>query len=145
MIRHATIDDIPTLLPLMREFAVSLGDFYGDSFCSRSTSHLLRHCIDSGVLVLYCDIEPIGLIAGVVSRCLWNAQITQLDEIAYYVSSNYRQSSAGARLLRAWSEEVDRLKPDVSSMKLMSNSPDISKHYNRLGYQKLETTYIRRA
>ena len=145
MIRDATVDDIPTLLPMMKEFAMSVGEFYGNHICSRSTAHLLRHCIDGGILILYCSPEPVGIIAGVSSKSIWNPRITQIDEIAYYVKEEFRGSSAGARLLREWRRKIEELSPDMSTLKLMHNSPDISKHYNKLGYESLETTFIRRA
>ena len=142
MIREATREDVHRLLPLANEFAESLG--FGDELDLRTSAHHLSNMINNGfILVAEKDDEIVGLIGGMVVTSPWNAHRKILEEQIYFVASTHRNSSLGARLLKQYHEKASEFDVFMSTLKLMHNSPDISKHYEKMGYSELETTYVR--
>lgn len=142
MIREAVVEDIIKIIPLVERFASEIGEYYADKFNKRHTAVVIKNCIDYGVcLVNDVDGNITGVIAGLASGNLWNPAVTQLDEQIYYVLPEYRGGTAGLRLIRAYHQTAQRF--EISTLKLMYNSPDISKHYEKMGYQELERTFVR--
>lgn len=144
MIRKATIDDIPNILPLAYNFAKELeNDFLLNKYSNKHAAALLARLVTTGICLIDTDNENNvnGVIGGLVSGNLWNPEVKQLEEIIYYVNKDKRRSTIGFKLIK----EYDKLTKDytLATLKLMHNSPDLTKHYNKLGYQLLEKTYLR--
>ena len=143
MIRLATIDDIPQIIPLVEAFSESQN--MRDDLCIKSTAKVLSMSArDALSLISEHSGRVTGIIAGLKSPNLWNNSKTQIDEIIYYVDPDYRNTSAGARLLKAYSELI-KDKCYLSTLKLMANSPDLTRHYNKMGYVEIETTFMRKS
>ena len=143
MIRQARLDDIIQILPLVKEFANEIGDKYlVDNYSNKGASNLIKFCIESGVcLVLEIDGNIEGIVAGTASRNLWNPRVSQLDEQVYYLSKEYRRSLHGWRMIHEYAKYAKDY--DVSTLKLMKSSPDLEKHYNKLGYNYLERSFVK--
>lgn len=142
MIREAVVEDIIKIIPLVEKFASEIGEYYEDKFNKRHTAAVIKNCIDYGVCYVN-DVDGVitGVIAGLASGNLWNPAVKQLDEQIYYVLPEHRGGTAGLRLIRAYDKAAQRF--DICTLKLMYNSPDISKHYERMGYTELERTFVR--
>ena len=144
MVREGTLEDIHLLLPLMKSFSQQLGGFYEENYKDKPIAHLLSKCITEGVLFVYeAGGEPVGLIGGILSRNMWNPSVIQIEEVAFYVHESHREGSAGGRLLLAYQNKIDDSGVSISTLKLLHNSPDIERHYEKLGYSKMETTYAK--
>ena len=144
MIRDATTDDIPHLLPLMESFSSQLGEWYSEQYNPRYISRLLQTCIDSGIALTYeSSGKPQGLILGLISQSIWNPNVTQVEEVAYYVSEAHRGSLSGGKLLLEYERRVQATGAQLSSLKLLYNSPELERSYNKLGYYKTETAYAK--
>lgn len=144
MIRNATIDDIPNILPLVHNFAKELQkDILYSKYSIKHSASLLAHLVDTGICLIDIDSDNNvnGVIGGLVSGNIWNPTIKQVDEVIYYVREEKRRSTIGFKLIK----EYDKLTKEypLSTLKLMHNSPDLTKHYNKLGYELLEKTYLR--
>ena len=143
MIRLATIDDIPQIIPLVEAFSESQ-NMRGD-LSIKSTANVLSMSVsDDLCYVSEQDGKLTGVIAGLKSPNIWNTWKTQIDEIIYYVDPSYRKGSAGARLLGAYVKAIEN-NCYISTLKLMANSPDLKRHYAKMGYVELETTYMRKS
>ena len=143
MIRLATIDDIPQIIPLVEAFAESQN--MRDDLSIKSTAQVLSMSISAGLGILSeHDGKVTGVIAGLQAPNLWNTWKTQIDEIIYYVDPSYRKGTTGARLLGAYIKAIED-KCYISTLKLMANSPDLKQHYERMGYVELETTFMRKS
>ena len=137
MIRRAEIDDIPKLLPLVKQFAGEIG--LDGLYSHKDAAKALSMSITDGVC--YIDSEYRGIISGTISPSLWNQHVPILSENIFYVSSEGRRIGLGSELLSAYDEDAKQYK--LNSLKLMHNSPDIEDKYKSLGFVKAETTYMR--
>lgn len=143
MIRKGKVEDIPQLVKLNRMFANELPDsFIRDNFNMKTIGALYYEIIDKGVCYVYSDVSEVhGVIAGAVSKNIWNPYIIQLDEVIFYIHPDHRRRSIGTDLLDEYTNAAKNYK--LSTLKLMHNSPDMEEYYNNLGYNYLERTYVR--
>lgn len=143
MIRQAKIKDIIKILPLVKKFASEIGDKYlVDNYSYRGAANLIKFCVESGVcLVAEVDGKIVGVVAGTASKNLWNPSISQLDEQVYYLIPEHRRSLLGYRMIKEYIKSAEGYQ--VSTLKLMKSSPDLEKHYNKLGYNYLERSFVK--
>ena len=144
MIRDASIQDIPAILPMVQEFSKEIGNqFLIDNYSHKPTAALLASLVQSGILIVSedADGELNGVVGGIVSGNIWNPSVKQVDEIIYYVKPEVRGSSLGWKLIKRYDDATKDY--PLATLKLMHNSPDLTKHYNRLGYEALERTFMR--
>ena len=143
MIREATQDDIPNLLPLVKSFVEEIGE--GElikRYDIREVARVLKKSIDEGILLTTDEYNCI--VAGLPSPVLWNPNYNTLEEIIFYVSPEAREGLLGGRLLKEYVKRVDSFENIfASTLCLMHNSPDLSKHYNKRGFNKIEERFIR--
>ena len=143
MIRETRLDDIPYILPLVREFAREVGnEFLYENYRDKPAAALLASLVTKGILlVAEKDEKIVGVIGATITGNIWNPHVKQVDEIIYYVLPDHRETRLGWMLIR----EYDKRTKDfpIATLKLMHNSPDLTKHYNKMGYVELERTFLR--
>ena len=106
---------------------------------------LLTHIyMGKGIAFLaYKDEQPIGMILGIIDQSIWDTEIRILKELAYWVNTESRGSSAGYRLLTKYNERARELRDEgrISAWTIskMTNSPDLD--YGKFGYRKVEETW----
>ena len=145
LIRHATRDDAAWLLEQLREF---------DKFCIAKRSllpgndytalELLDSLIENQVFFVATRKDaprPVGLIAGYLAPHPYNAEITVLTELFWWVDPGYRGSSAGARLLDRFLTH-GRLHASWIIMTLEANSPVDPRSLERKEFKHFETNYL---
>lgn len=97
--------------------------------------------IGRGVIYLK---EDVGVIMGIITPTIWCDKTLQLSELAWYVKPEYRNTSIGYRLLKAYIEEGKRLKESgrikFFTISKMVDSPDIK--YQKFGFSKLDETWV---
>ena len=143
MPRNATSDDIPRLLPLVKAFADEIG--FGEDYSHKCAAQTLSDAISTGVvLVEEKDDELVGLIVGSIARSPWNPFKLMIEELMFYVNEDYRNTRAGYMLLKTYTDRVSDMDLYASSLKLMYNSPDLTKVYEKLGYKLLEKTFVKK-
>ena len=144
MIREATIDDIHNILPLSSLFSKSLGvGLFEEKYSDRHAATLLASCVNNGVLlVAERDDKIVGVAGGIISNNIWNPTVKQIDEIIYFVLPEHRNTTVAYRLIKGYGSAIQKLDVHTGTMKLMHNSPDIGKHYAKLGFNELETSYV---
>lgn len=86
----------------------------------------------------------IGMLIAAKFPNIWNPQIMQCSEIAYWVEPEHRGGTSAYRLLAAYVSECEQLKKsnqiDFYTVSKMVNSPDLK--YNRFEFSKLEETWV---
>ena len=147
MISHAQVSDIPKIIDLMVEFAnaAPIADYHKPEPDPHRLGVLIGNFMRAGVvLVARADDQISGVFIAQIVGDIWLPEIRHLREVAWYVKPEYRNTSAGYRLLAEFTSVGKRLLESklVNTVVLttMVNSPDL-KLTNR-GWREIETNYI---
>jgi len=150
MIHEATIEDVESLLPLAYEFHRGTTHFndYDVEMEESAVCDMIAHLIqaDHGCVLIATVDGKLAGTAGMLATPLWSAPSHMTGvEIFYYVFPEYRRSGIAEELfdgIETWSKEhCDTF--NMVSLERM-NGPRIGKLYEKRGYQKLETSYVKR-
>jgi GNAT superfamily N-acetyltransferase len=97
------------------------------------------------VLVAVKEDEPIGMVIAAQHPNIWNPEVMQVSEIAFWVDEEHRGGKIAHRLLHAYIQQCEEWKQEnriqFFSLSKMHNSPDLS--YDKFGFEKLEETWIK--
>jgi GNAT superfamily N-acetyltransferase len=143
MIRQATKYDKTQIIEMMQLFrAESHIEQYKDLDNVEYWNRLLDN-IFSGQGIIYIE-DGIGLIMGVVTPTIWCDKTLVLNELAWYVKPEHRNTTVGYRLLKAYVDYGKQLK-ETGRIKMftiakMVTSPDLK--YGRFGFSKLDEIWI---
>lgn len=147
MIRHATKYDIPNLVEMVRQYASEFpSELASDPkwFDEQNAAALLYTMIAGKGFVLIDD-ENRGFIAALINANIWYPKLMELAEMAWWVKPEYRNTTIGGKLWIAFNKEAEMIKQEgrvqVIKTALTVGSPAID--YEKRGYKKLETAYIK--
>jgi GNAT superfamily N-acetyltransferase len=143
MIRQATKYDKTKIIEMMQLFrAESHIEQYKDLDNVEYWNRLLDS-IFSGQGIIYIE-DGIGLIMGVVMPTIWCDKTLVLNELAWYVKPEHRNTTVGYRLLKAYVDYGKQLKQTgrikMFTIAKMVTSPDLK--YGRFGFSKLDEIWI---
>jgi GNAT superfamily N-acetyltransferase len=143
MIRQATKYDKTQVIQMMQLFrAESHIEQYKDLDNVEYWNRLLDSIL-SGQGIIYIE-DGVGLIMGVVMPTIWCDKTLVLNELAWYVKPEYRNTTVGYRLLKAYVDYGKQLKQDgrikMFTIAKMVTSPDLK--YGRFGFSKLDEIWI---
>ena len=143
MIRQATKYDKTQIIEMMQLFrAESHIEQYKDLDNVEYWNRLLDN-IFSGQGIIYIE-DGIGLIMGVVMPTIWCDKTLVLNELAWYVKPEHRNTTVGYRLLKAYVDYGKQLKKTgrikMFTIAKMVTSPDLK--YGRFGFSKLDEIWI---
>ena len=145
VIVDATVDDMPELLRMGREFYETT--YYAGiaPFDNDTVANLMSIIIDTGVLKLaVVDGECCGMIGLVMFPFAFNAKVNSAHEIFWYTSPDARSLGIAKALMNAAEQEC-LLKGAVSIQMgtLATSPPQAAKLYESLGYKLEETSYVK--
>ncbi len=144
MIRKSNKFDKEEVIGLMKMFKsesdiISLQKLDNEDLWSR-----MFDSMNAGAGIIFLE-EGKGLIMGMVVPSIWCDKTFSLHELAWYVKPEYRDTSIGYRLFKAFINYGEQLKlaGRISSlvMGIMHNSPNIN--YGKYGFEKMEETWIK--
>jgi GNAT superfamily N-acetyltransferase len=143
MIRQATKHDKTQIIEMMQLFrAESHIEQYKDLDNVEYWNRLLDN-IFAGQGIIYIE-DGIGLIMGVVMPTIWCDKTLVLNELAWYVKPEHRNTTVGYRLLKAYVDYGKQLKESgrvkMFTIAKMVTSPDLK--YGRFGFSKLDEIWI---
>lgn len=143
MIRQATKYDKTQIIEMMQLFrAESHIEQYRDLDNVDYWNRLLDNIL-AGQGIIYIEDE-IGLIMGVVMPTIWCDKTLVLNELAWYVKPEHRNTTVGYRLLKAYVDYGKQLKESgrikMFTIAKMVTSPDLK--YGRFGFSKLDEIWI---
>ena len=143
MIRLANKFDKESIIEMMRLFR---DESPIEQYKDLNNVEYINSMLDSilaGRGVIYIK-ENIGMIVGVILPTIWCDKTFALYEIAWYVKAEYRNTTAGYRLLNAYVNHAKQLKSDgrikLFTMGKMISSPNIK--YEKFGFTKIEEGYM---
>jgi len=89
------------------------------------------------------DQQVVGMLIAIKNINMWNKDAFCMNELAYWVEPEHRGSSAGYRLLKAYSDAGLMMKQageiEYFTISKMITSPDLN--YKIFGFNKLEETW----
>ncbi len=142
MIRLANVEDLLKIEQLIKEFYdESLKEYISlDTVSIRNT---ILNFIDSHIVLV--DEELKGIIAGILSRSIFNNKEIFAQECMWYVSKDRRDGKLGIELWRAFEDKAKELGANKIIMIHMDNlnGNSMEKLYDRRGYKKLEWHFIK--
>lgn len=143
MIRQATKYDKNGIIELMQCFRKE-SDIEGyRNLDNPEYWNRLLDTIFAGAGVVFYE-EGKGLLMAMVIPSLWCNKTFFMQELAWYVKPEYRNTTVGYKLLKQYIEHGKKLKEDgrivMFNIGKMVTSPDVD--YGRFGFKKLEETWI---
>jgi GNAT superfamily N-acetyltransferase len=142
-IRTATPDDVFDILILAKEFskeAPSSHKWNKDKTEQFLVSSLSNTNMEIFVIDVGGEIE--GALVGLLSE-LYMSHTVQATELAWFVSKDYRGKPASIRLMKAfekWAKESGANQVGMGDIEGISSLKNL---YNRLGYERAETVYLK--
>lgn len=142
-IRLATKFDIPQLIGMLKRYRD-----HSPLACLKLSNEetyiqeLLHQVIAGRGIIFVADNEREleGMLIAVRNSNAWDPNIWALNELAYWVDPQYRNTSAGYKLLSKYrdyaQEEKNKGIIEYFTISKMVNSPDLN--YDRFGFRKLE-------
>ena len=142
-IRYANKFDIPALITMMKHYREQsplpcLLRSNNEEYVTKMLTEIL---VGRGVIFV-ADYEglTVGMLIAMRNHNLWDPEIMAINELAYWVEPEHRNTSAGYKLLskyRNWCEQAKMLGTiDYYTISKMVNSPDLK--YDKFGFKKLE-------
>lgn len=97
------------------------------------------------ILLAIKDDEPVGMVIAAQHPNIWNPDVSQVSEIAFWVDAEHRGGKFAYTLLHAYIQQCEEWTREnriqFFSLSKMVNSPDLS--YEKFGFEKLEETWIK--
>lgn len=149
IVRQAIQADDDAVIDILKEFAEQqpLGRLKVEA--KQYNDHHVRKVLDavraSGMCLIAQEDEHIaGVFMAVVSPDIWIPSMKIMTELVWWVNPQYRNSSAGLRLLKEYTNRGEQMVQDgdisMFTMTLLENSPEINLH--KRGWNKTETNYV---
>lgn len=145
-VRLATESDILECLMIAKQFQKGCGEFF--KWDQAYTVEVLKHAIKEDhlvFLVLVNEDEKVvvgGLVGSLVQFPFSHKTFT--TEVAFFTDKNYNVGVSALKLLRefeGWSRYVGA---DFCTLGHIEGYADMSKVYEKLGYEKTEVVYTRK-
>lgn len=146
-IRLATEQDIPALIGMMKKYSQHspinvLKTKQNEMYVLRLLASIIRG--NGCAWIAEKNNNTAGMLLSILVPNIWNPRVVSLQELAWWVEPEYRNTTAGYRLAQAYTKHANTLRSDGNieywTISKMNNSPDID--YTRFGASKLEETHI---
>jgi len=148
MIRHANKFDVNETVRMLKAYRDKAPtQFLRDSSNQDHIEKLLSNILAGAGFILLATKEEdvIGIVIAAQHPNIWNPDIAQISEIAFWVDEEHRGGKIAHRLLHAYIQQCEEWKQEnriqFFSISKMVNSPDLS--YDKFGFEKLEETWIK--
>lgn len=146
IVRAAVIDDVSRCVEMAAEFHKIAYGLVGVEFCPDSTYDSFLVCLEHE---LFCVADTgenvVGMAAGVKAPMIMNSAVTVGAELCWWVEPEYRNTSAGIKLLKFLEGQARNGGVDVWSMMLLeSSNPEATANiYGKMGYVQSERAFIK--
>jgi N-acetylglutamate synthase-like GNAT family acetyltransferase len=143
MIRQATRHDKKQIIELMKLFRDESKIEYVKNLRDETYINKLLDTILAGAGIIFIE-DNVGLIMALITPTIWCDKTMQMQELAWYVKPEKRNTSIGYRLLKKYVEHGKELKQQgrisIFAIAKMVTSPDIK--YGKFGFTKLDENWI---
>jgi len=148
MIRPATKSDVPRLVEIGQEFFNMTELDNVTTYNLESVTNLLSNSIDdesSTVLVVELDGEIVGATGATIYPFYFNTDNRVAQEFFWYIAETHRGGLIGVKLFKAlemWALENGAQTMDMTALGV--NQRSVGQFYEKQGYYRQETHYMRR-
>lgn len=148
MIRQANKFDMEAIVRMLKAYRDKApAQFLRDSSNQEHIEKLINNILAGAGFILLAikDEDPVGMVVAAQHPNIWNPEVMQVSEIAFWVDEEHRGGKSAHRLLHAYIQQCEEWKQEKRiqffSLSKMVNSPDLS--YEKFGFEKLEETWIK--
>tara|TARA_R110000803_G_scaffold44457_2_gene94098 strand:- start:390 stop:854 length:465 start_codon:yes stop_codon:yes gene_type:complete len=147
IVRKATQDDFPDIKRLMVDFAnanpVKL--LHQPEYSKTHTDAVLTHLYKYGLmLVAEENRRVVGILLASVVADVWLPQLKRMSEIAWWVEESYRDTTAGARLLKKYVElGIEYQEKGIINnftLTTLASTPDLK--LNKRGWEPIDYNWV---
>jgi N-acetylglutamate synthase-like GNAT family acetyltransferase len=143
MIRQATRQDKEQIIQLMKLFRAESNIKQYQGLDNEPYWNKMLDTILAGAGVIFIE-DNVGLIMAIITPTIWCDKTLYMQELAWYVIPEKRNTSVGYRLLKKYVEYGNKLKEEgrisMFAIAKMVTSPDIK--YGKFGFTKLDENWI---
>ena len=142
-IRTATPDDVFDILILAKEFSKEAPQSH--KWNKEKTEQFILSALQNTnmtIFVIDVDGEIEGALVGLLSE-LYMSYTVQATELAWFVSKDYRGKPASLKLIKAFEKWAKESGANHIGMGDIEGISSLEKLYNRLGYERAETVYLK--
>ena len=141
--RQATRYDKTAIIEMMKEFRqeaeiAEYSDVDNEPYWNRLLDTIL-----AGAGVVFIE-EGKGIFMAIITHTVWCDKTFYMQELAWYVRPEYRNTTIGYRLLKKYIDFGKELKANgrikFFCIAKMKSSPDIK--YDKFGFRKLDDNWI---
>ena len=140
---HADFDQVKELI---KEFHGEALSAHGITLDDETLNETLVSFIYPHIgIVAELDGNIVGCIGGIISKSIFNKNQIIAQEAMWYVRKEYRNSTVGLRLLKAFENKCKEHKANLICMiSLMNlNVEKVSEFYTKCGYTPMEFHFIK--
>lgn len=148
MIRQANKFDMEAIVRMLKAYRDKApAQFLRDSSNQEHIEKLITNILAGAGFILLAikDEDSVGMVVAAQHPNIWNPEVMQVSEIAFWVDEEHRGGKSAHRLLHAYIQQCEEWKQEnriqFFSLSKMVNSPDLS--YEKFGFEKLEETWIK--
>jgi N-acetylglutamate synthase-like GNAT family acetyltransferase len=143
MIRQATRQDKEQIIKLMKLFRAESNIKQYQELDNEPYWNRLLDTILAGAGIIFIE-DNVGLIMALIIPTIWCDKTLYMQELAWYVKPEHRNTSIGYRLLKKYVDYGNELKAQgrisMFAIAKMITSPDIK--YGKFGFTKLDENWI---
>jgi len=142
-IREATEEDALDCLILFKQFHKESKVPY--SWDAKKTQEVFIQTLPLENFVTFVaerKDDVVGFICGMYAEPFFSSEKIS-TEVAWFVNKEYRNSTAGFRLMKAYEEWAKGKGVKYVGMTYLENITDLSEVYEKKGYSKAETQYMK--
>jgi GNAT superfamily N-acetyltransferase len=145
MIRDCETRDIPSLVAMSKTFwQYTL--YKDEEFQEDAVEGMILAAIKDNLCIVY-DVEgkAQGFVCGIKGYLMANFDVLVGTELAWWVNQEFRNTSAGLKLLKAIERRAKSLQIKYWNMAYMNSSmpESIKKIYESMGYKENECLYTK--
>ena len=142
-IRTATPDDVFDILILAKEFSKEAPQSHKWNK-EKTEQFILSALQNTNMTIFVIDVagEIEGALVGLLSE-LYMSYTVQATELAWFVSKDYRGKPASLKLIKAFEKWAKESGANQVGMGDIEGISSLEKLYNRLGYERAETVYLK--
>jgi len=143
MIRQATRQDKPQIIEVMKLFRAEADIVQYRNLDNEPYWNRLLDTILAGAGIVFIE-DNVGLIMALITPTVWCDKTLYMQELAWYVVPEKRNTSVGYRLLKKYVDYGNQLKQEgriaMFAIAKMVTSPDVK--YGKFGFSKLDENWI---
>jgi N-acetylglutamate synthase-like GNAT family acetyltransferase len=143
MIRQATRQDKPQIIEMMKLFRAEADIVQYRTLDNEPYWNRLLDTILAGAGIVFIE-DNVGLIMALITPTVWCDKTLYMQELAWYVVPEKRNTSVGYRLLKKYVDYGNQLKQEgriaMFAIAKMVTSPDVK--YGKFGFSKLDENWI---